>query len=107
VRQLDRRSLFIIEPYQSFAERELQKFGLSYQQCDLKLHVLTPHSKVYRGAFAVNYLLWQYRPWSWLVGLIYSLPPILLAELLAYNWIARNRHRVSQWFGLKACLLKR
>ncbi|MBL8206048.1 MAG: DUF393 domain-containing protein [Blastocatellia bacterium] len=107
VKKLDRRNLFVIQPYQSFPEIELAKFKINYQQCDQKLHLITPRGKVYRGAFGVNYILWQYFPWSLLVLLIYALPPVLLAELIIYAWIARNRHRVSQWFGLKACLLKR
>lgn len=106
VGKMDHRNLFVIEPYQFFAESELAKFEITYEHCDQKMHVVTPQGKVYRGAFAVNYVLWQYLPWSLLVALIYLLPPVLLAEIMIYTWIARNRSRISQWFGLKACLLK-
>ncbi|MFN7931519.1 MAG: DUF393 domain-containing protein [Blastocatellia bacterium] len=105
--RIDRQQIFIVVPYQSISETELQKFGISYEQCDQKLHVITRHGRVYRGAFGVNYFFWQYFPWSLLVVLIYALPPVLLGELLAYAWVARNRHRLSQWFGLKACALRR
>lgn len=106
VKRTDRRQLFVVQPYQSFPETELERFGINYEQCDKKLHVISRHGKVYRGAFAVNYFLWQYFPWSLLIALIYALPPVLLAEVLVYAWVARNRQKVSQWFGLKACLLK-
>jgi predicted DCC family thiol-disulfide oxidoreductase YuxK len=107
VKKIDRRKLFIIEPYQSFPETELAKFAITYAQCDQKLHVITPRGKVYRGAFAVNYILWQYLPWSLLVFLIYALPPVLLAELLVYDWVARHRSQLSHRFGLQACRLNR
>lgn len=106
IKEMDRRNFFIIEPYQGYPETELAKFGITYEHCDQKMHVVTPQGKVYRGAFAVNYILWQYLPWSLLVVLIYALPPVLLAELIIYRWVAHNRSRLSQWFGLKACLLK-
>ena len=105
--KIDRRKLFVVQPYQNSPEPELIKFGITYEQCDKKLHVIARNGKVYRGAFGVNYFLWQYFPWSLLVGLIYALPPLLLCELMGYAWVARNRHRLSHWFGLKACALRR
>ena len=107
VKAIDRCQLFVVQPYQSFAEAELLKHGITYEQCDKKLHVISRHGKVYRGAFGVNYFLWQYFPWSVLVLLIYALPILLLCELIGYAWVARNRQRISQWFGLKACALRR
>lgn len=107
VQRADRRQQFIVVPYQSVPEVELETFGTSYAQCDKRLHVISRQGKVYRGAFAVNYFLWHYFPWSLLVALICALPPVLLGEVLVYAWVARNRHRLSQWFGLKACALRR
>ncbi|MBS1807219.1 MAG: DUF393 domain-containing protein [Acidobacteria bacterium] len=107
ITKIDRRQLFVVQPYQSFAERELAEFDITYEQCDKKLHVISRHGKVYRGALGLNYFLWQYLPWSVLVFFIYALPVLLLFELLGYAWVARNRHRLSQWFGLKACALRR
>ncbi len=107
VKEIDRRKLFVVLPYQSIPEPELMKYGITYEHCDQKLHVISRHGKVYRGAFGVNYLLWQYFPWSVLVLLIYALPILLVCELIGYAWVARNRHRLSQWFGLKACALRR
>lgn len=105
--KIDRRKLFVVQPYQSIAETELQNFGITYDQCDKKVHVIARSGKVYRGAFGVNYFCWQFWPWKLLVVLIYAIPIVLVAELIVYAWVARNRHRLSQWFGLKACLLKR
>ena len=34
------------------------------------------------------------------------LPVLLLLELIGYRIVANNRHRLSQWFGMKACLIK-
>lgn len=106
VKQIDKRQLFVVQPYQSIPEVELRKFDITYTQCDQKLHVISRHGKVYRGAFGVNYFLWQYFPWNVLVLLVYALPILLLCELIGYAWVARNRHRLSQWFGLKACALR-
>lgn len=105
--RMDRRQQFIVEPYQHFAEDELRKFGLSYEQCARAVQVITRRGRVYAGAFAVNYFLWRQFPWSLLVLLIYVLPPLLLLELIGYRLIANNRQRLSQWLGMKACLLKR
>jgi predicted DCC family thiol-disulfide oxidoreductase YuxK len=107
VRKMDRRKLFMIHPYQSFPAAELQRVGITYAQCEKKLQVISRRGHIYQGAFGVNYFLWQYFPWSLLVALIYALPLLLLLEIIGYAWVARNRHRLSQWFGFKACLLRR
>jgi predicted DCC family thiol-disulfide oxidoreductase YuxK len=106
VQKLDRHRLFVVQPYQSYDEAELRHLGITYQQCAQKVHVITRRGQVYRGAFGVNYFFWHYWPWKLLIGLMYAVPPLLLVELLVYAWVARHRHRLSQWFGLKACLLK-
>jgi predicted DCC family thiol-disulfide oxidoreductase YuxK len=102
-RRMDQR--FIIEPYQVHPEDELQKFGITYAKCAKNLQVITGSGRVYAGAFAVNYFLWRQFPWSLLVVLIYAVPVLLLLEVIGYRLVERNRYRLSQWFGLKACLL--
>ncbi|MBO0720400.1 MAG: DUF393 domain-containing protein [Blastocatellia bacterium] len=94
---------FIIEPYQNFPEIELKIFGISYSKCARSVQVITRKGRVYSGAFAVNYFLWQRFPWSLLVFLIYALPVLLLIEIIGYSLVAKNRRRLSRWFGLKAC----
>ncbi|MGH9837664.1 MAG: thiol-disulfide oxidoreductase DCC family protein [Blastocatellia bacterium] len=107
VKRMDHGWQFIVEPYQMFAEPELMRFGIRYEDCDRALQVITRRGRVYAGAFGVNYFLWRRFPWSLLVVLIYAIPILLLLELIGYRLVADNRHRISQWFGLKACLLKR
>jgi predicted DCC family thiol-disulfide oxidoreductase YuxK len=106
VRRMARRHPFIAEPYQMFSEEELVKFGITYEQCTKALQVVTRRGRVYRGAFGVNYFLWRQFPWSLLVVLIYAIPALLLFEVIGYRLIANNRHRLSRWFGMKACLRK-
>jgi predicted DCC family thiol-disulfide oxidoreductase YuxK len=105
--RMDRRQQFVVVPYQSFAEDELRRFGLSYAQCAHAVQTITRRGRVYAGAFAVNYFLWRQFPWSLLVLVIYAIPPLLVLELIGYRLIANNRQRLSQWLGMKACLLKR
>ncbi|MCI0336167.1 MAG: DUF393 domain-containing protein [Acidobacteria bacterium] len=107
VKKMDEDAQFIVEPYQAFPEDELKKFKITYEKCTKNLQVITSKGRVYAGAFAVNYFLWHQFPWSLLVILIYVLPVLLLFELIGYRLVQRNRYRLSQWFGLKACLLKR
>jgi predicted DCC family thiol-disulfide oxidoreductase YuxK len=103
--RMDERRQFTIRPYQSFSEAELAQYGISYADCNRKLQAITRRGRVHAGAFAVNYFLWQQFPWSLLVVAIYALPVLLLAEVIGYALVARYRRRLSQWFGLKACLL--
>ncbi len=98
---------FVVQPYLMFDEAELQEFGIDYESCTKELKVITRQGRAYGGAFGVNYFLWQkvlFRP---LVILIYVLPILLLFEVIGYKLVAVNRHRISAWFGLKACALKR
>lgn len=106
-RQMDKGHRFVIKPYQALAETELQRFGINYAACDAKVQVITRRGRTFAGAFAVNYFLWQRPGWRLLVGLIYLLPVLLVAEVVGYAWVAENRQRLSRWFGLKACLLRR
>ena len=105
--RVDRRDLFNILPYQLVPEEELLNFGLDYRKCSERVQVITRYGRVHSGAFAVNYFLFPYFPWSLLVVLCYVIPVFLLLEVLGYRLIARNRFRLSQWFGLKACLVKK
>lgn len=55
------------------------------------------------GAFAVNAFLLRCRFWAILPIVIYLLPPLLLLEIVAYRWVARNRSWISRRLGLEAC----
>jgi len=104
LKRSDRGNQFAIKPYQDFSENELMEFGITYERCDRAIQVITKKGRVYQGAFGANYFLWQKSPGKLLVGLIYLVPLLLLFEVIGYRIIADNRHRLSQWFGMKACL---
>jgi len=105
--EMDVDQRFIIEPYQTFPEDELKKAGITPQQCERALQVITRKGRVYQGAFGINYFLWQRFLWSLLVVLIYAVPVLLLFEIIGYRLVANNRHRLSRWLGMKACSIKR
>jgi predicted DCC family thiol-disulfide oxidoreductase YuxK len=104
--RMDRRRQFAVEPYQLFGEQELMRFGINYEKCARALQVITRKGRVYAGAFGVNYFLWRQFPWSVGVFLMYAVPVLLPLELIGYRVVANHRGRLSQWFGMKACLLK-
>ncbi len=103
--RLDRRQQFQILPYQRFVEEELQRRNTSSAKCARRVHVLSARGKVYTGAFAVNYFLWQYFPWKLLVALFYVIPVLLLFEIIGYALVARHRRRLSQGLGYTACAI--
>ena len=102
---IDKRNLFEYTPYQSHAESELNRFGADYEKCNKKIVIITLKGKTFFGAFGLNYLLWQYFPYNLLVFLIYAFPVFLGLELIGYWLVARNRAKISQFFGLRACAL--
>lgn len=104
--KLDAAQNFTIKPYRSFTEVELKRYGLSYEKCSKRAYVIGPSGNLYGGAFALNYFLLKRFPWSLLVIVIYALPPLLLAELIGYYLVAKNRYRISRWLGLEACRVK-
>ena len=103
--KMDSAHDFIIQPYRSFGEDRLKEYGLSYDKCSKKAYVISSSGRVWGGAFAVNYFLMKRFPWSLLVILVYAIPPLLLAELVGYYLVAKNRYRISRWLGLEACRL--
>jgi predicted DCC family thiol-disulfide oxidoreductase YuxK len=104
VNRVDRRDLFEVHPYQRFPEEALRPWRISYADCERKLQVISRTGRVFRGAFAVNYIFYSYFPWKLVVLLIHAIPIFLLLEILGYALVARHRTRLSRWFGLKACL---
>ena len=102
--KIDLQKRFEIVPYQTYPEEKLKFWGITYRQCGEKMQVVTPQGRAYSGAFGVNYFFYQYPPWTFLVILLYVIPLLLLGEIIVYALVARNRQRLSRWFGLKACL---
>ena len=105
-RRMDRKDGFVIEPYQNYPEEELKKWGITYVACTRKMQVMSRTGRVYSGAFALNYFLYHQFPWSLLLIPIYAIPIFLLFEMAGYALVAQNRHRISRWLGLKACLVR-
>ena len=102
--RMDRTKKFDIMPYQLVSEAELRRFGTSRRKCSQRMHAITSRGRVYTGAFALNYLVWQFSPWHLLVMVIYLMPVFLLCELIFYELVAQNRRRLSQWLGMRACV---
>jgi len=105
-KRMDHKGGFVIEPYQNYPEDELRQWGITYLACTRKMQVISQAGRVYSGAFAFNYFLYHQFPWSLLLVPIYVVPIFLLIEMAGYALVARNRHRISRWFGLKACLVR-
>jgi len=105
-RRMDRKNRFVIEPYQNYPEEELKEWGISYVACTRKIQVISQAGRVYSGAFALNYFLYHQFLWSLLLIPIYVVPIFLLFEMAGYALVAENRHRISRWLGLKACLVR-
>jgi predicted DCC family thiol-disulfide oxidoreductase YuxK len=105
-RRIDRKNQFVIAPYQSYPENELKRWGITYAACTRKMQVISQTGRVHAGAFAFNYFFYHQFPWSLLLIPIYVVPIFLLLEIGGYALIAANRHRISRWLGLKACLVR-
>jgi predicted DCC family thiol-disulfide oxidoreductase YuxK len=104
--RIDGGRRFLIEPYQRVPEEELRRFGVTYEKCAKRAYVLTRGGRAYGGAFAVNHFLFYQFPWTIAILLIYAIPVLLLFEILGYWLVAKNRHRISRWFGMTACLTR-
>ena len=104
--RIDRRRLFRIHPYYEFTEEELAIYGITYDDCTRSIQLIRPNGKVSRRAFAVNRFLIHYWPWKVLVALMYVIPIFLVFETLGYVLVARNRIRISGWFGLDECKIR-
>ena len=89
--------------YQDVDPAALDQVGLSAEKCQTHMRVVTPTRRVYTGAFAFNYLAFQHPVGRIVVAAIYLVPIALVAQVAGYEWVARNRHRISERLGLTAC----
>ncbi|KXK55305.1 MAG: DUF393 domain-containing protein [Chlorobi bacterium] len=104
--KMARPGAYSIQPYFSHSEEELKKYGITYDDCDKRLYVITKSGKVFGGAFGVNWFLLTSPPWTLLALPFILLPPLLLLQVIAYKLVAINRHHISRWFGLNACKVR-
>lgn len=79
-------------------DEKLARLGISRTACERRLRFRDAQGRFHGGAFAVNRFLLhaapaglQGVPARTLAILFYALPPLLLAELIAYEIVARNR----------------
>ena len=79
-------------------DAELGRLGISRAACERRLRFRDARGRFHGGAFAVNRFLLHAAPPGLrgapsraLAILCYAFPPLLLAELVAYEIVARNR----------------
>ncbi|MGB0579634.1 MAG: thiol-disulfide oxidoreductase DCC family protein [Limisphaerales bacterium] len=67
------------------------------------IHVVTPENKIHRGARCIRYLGLR-MPLLIPLALFLWIPGIIWIAEIVYQWISRNRHLLSKWFGCgEAC----
>ncbi len=77
----------------------MRQLGVSRSACEKRVRFRDVRGRFHGGAFAVNRFIlhaappgWKGLPARFLVVAAYVLPPLLLAELAAYEIVARNRN---------------
>lgn len=77
----------------------MRQLGVSRAACERRVRFRDTRGVFHGGAFAVNRFVlhaappgWKGFPARFLVVAVCVLPPLLLAELAAYEIVARNRH---------------
>jgi predicted DCC family thiol-disulfide oxidoreductase YuxK len=106
--RIDRRQAFEFFVFQTFPEAERRRYGLSDEAFQQGIYLIDPRTgKAYQGIFAINRLFYRYWPYRLLVILVHCIPLFLLVELIVYSFVARNRARISGWFGWKQCRIRK
>jgi predicted DCC family thiol-disulfide oxidoreductase YuxK len=98
-RRLDTRALFAFVPYQFVSDAELDAFGVTRQQCSRSIAAISAAGRLYRGAHAVNALLFACTATRPLAVAIHVFWPLLLTEIGLYRLVARQRTRISAVLG--------
>ncbi|MEW6158013.1 MAG: DUF393 domain-containing protein [Verrucomicrobiota bacterium] len=69
------------------------------------IHCVTPDGQIYRGARCIRFLGMR-MPLLIPIALFLWLPGVIWVAEKVYQWISRNRHLLSRWFGCKeACAI--
>ena len=85
---------------------DLEKLGVSVEQCDAAVQWVSPHGPTVAGPDAIARLLRSASGAAGLwkaLGVTLSLPPVRWMAWPVYRWVARNRHRMPG--GTAACSL--
>lgn len=79
--------------------------GLTREMAARSVYAVAPDGSRWHGARAVAEMARQL-PGVWgVIGRIGALPPVSLLAEPFYQLVARNRMRISRWFGLTQCRL--
>lgn len=84
---------------------DLERLGLSREQCDEALQYVDAQGGVHSAQDAVAHLLLDSRIWWRPVGAALLLPGIHQLAAAAYRWVARHRHRLPG--GTPVCAMPR
>jgi predicted DCC family thiol-disulfide oxidoreductase YuxK len=103
--EIDRDTRWEIVPYQAWSEEALAPWGLDYEACGQYLRVLMPDGTVHSGVFGIMRFLLDHPRTAWLAVPVYMIPPVTWAAALVYEFVARNRRKVSLALGMDACKL--
>ncbi len=98
-RRIDRRGLYAFVPSQDCAAEDLARLGLTSERLSRAVYVIEGGARAYRGALGINRFLWSFRTWRPLIVLLYWAWPLLVLEIAAYEFVARNRVWISRVLG--------
>ena len=104
-RRMDVKSRFVIAPYQNYPEDD-KKVGDYLCGMHAQDAGDFPNRAGVLRCLCLQLFFYHQFPWSLLLIPIYVVPIFLLLEIGGYALIAANRHRISRWLGLKACLVR-
>ena len=65
------------------------------------IHGVTSDGRLVRGAACVRWASWQL-PLGWPLAMVLWVMSCLRVDEMSYQWVARNRHRISGWLGIPA-----
>ncbi|TNE34806.1 DUF393 domain-containing protein [bacterium] len=92
----------IIKPYQVLNLREIHP-ELNEDRTSKSLYLLTSDSKLFNRSKGVFETMRRMRGIYKVFGYFLSNPIFVLIFNPLYDWIAKNRTKISIYFGLKAC----
>lgn len=79
--------------------------GLTPEALSEAVHCVTGEGRVHRGARAIRFIGMRL-PLAVPVALFLWLPGVIWVAERIYQWVSRNRHLLSRWFGCReACAL--
>jgi predicted DCC family thiol-disulfide oxidoreductase YuxK len=101
-KKLDRQRRFRYVPLQWCTPADFERFGTSESACRRSVHVIDGRT-IRRGAFAVNHFFWSIGVGRAAIVAIWCIWPLLVAEILGYALVARNRIAISRLLKTQSC----